>query len=1464
MVPSAWVFLADLPLLANGKANRKALPGPGPTPPEAPGSLAARGNPVEDLVAGIWADVLGLARVGVDDNFFELGGHSLLVTKVVSRLRAAFQLEIPLQSVFEAPTVAGISATIARLREGGPGVSAPPLRPVDRSRHLPLSCAQQRLWFFDQLEPGNISYNLPSAIRLAGTLNVAALEQGLREIVRRHEVLRTTFVTRGEEPVQVIASAPSLGLRVVDLGGLPEGEREARAQELAAQEALRPLDLASGPLLRATLLHLGAEEHVLLLTMHHIVSDGWSMGEIFFRELAALYEAFVNGRPSPLPELPIQYADYAVWQRQWLQGEVLGAKLAYWKERLTGAPALDLPTDRPRSELTHFRGERQLLQLPSELARKLESLSRKEGVTLFMTLLAGFQVLLSRYTGQEDVCVGTPIANRDQAELEGLIGFFVNTLVLRTDLTGNPSFRELLKRVRAVCLGAYAHQDLPFEKLVEELHPERDLSRSPLFQVLFALQDDPESVVKLPGLTLSPLQAERSITAKFDLTLGITQATDGLRAVLKYNADLFDSATITQMLGYFQTLLEGIVDHPERPLASLSLFTEAERRQVLVEWNGTAADFPRERCVHDLIAEQARHRPEATALAFPGGKLTYAELDRRANRLARDLEGLGVGPEGRVGLCLERGPELIIGVLAALKAGAAYIPLDPAFPPERLDFLLRDAEAQVLLTQRHLSARLPASHASVVCLDGDGPALAQEEADRPQRRIHPDNLAYIIYTSGSTGRPKGVLVGHRGLTNLVTAQVRAFDIRPGDRLLQFISPVFDAAQAEIFRTLAGGATLCLANAEALLPGTPLLAFLQEQRITCAALPPSALAALPPEAALPALRTVVVAGEACPAELAAHWSQGRRLVNAYGPTEATICATLAEAWDPSRPPPLGRPLANLQAYVLDRSLRPVPAGIPGELYLGGVGLARGYLHQPALTAEKFLANPFSAEPGARLYRTGDRVRWRADGDLEFLGRLDEQVKVRGYRIEPGEVEAVLRQHPSVGQAAVVARSDGSDASTLVGYVVPREPPGPSAQELRHFLQGKLPAYMVPSAFVTLGALPLLANGKLNRKALPAPGPGPSGRDGVSELPRDRLEFQLTQIWEDVLDTHPVGIRDNFFDLGGHSLLAVRLMARVERDFGKKLPLAILFQRGTVEDLAVALREQVEVPPESPLVEIQPCGSKSPFFCIHPAGGNVFCYAPLAHHLGRDQPFYGLKAPILDGERDSFARLEEMAGHYADLARTVQPEGPYFIGGWCTGGIVAFEMARQLRARGQEVALLAMLETDFPAPDRKVRQVDAAKLMHMFARKRGLSLSLDDLKGREPDQQLAYVLERARAAGLSHAEIEGFAEIPRVYGEFAPIAQANARLTRRYVPQAYPGRAAFFRSTDGPVKEDHPDPAAAWGRLIAGLEVYPVPGNHNTMLREPHVRTLAERLKICLDIRQENHMPAPSQGSPGRCG
>ncbi|MEV1178204.1 amino acid adenylation domain-containing protein, partial [Nonomuraea sp. NPDC049784] len=1147
MVPSIFMELSALPVTRHGKLDRTALPAP-----EAPiGEFVAPRTPSEEVLAGIWAQVLGVERVGVTENFFDLGGHSLLATQVISRLRAAFDVDVPLAAIFDHPTVGEMAAVVD---VSAPGVPVPPILPVSRDTPLPLSFAQQRLWFLDQMEPGSSEYNAPLALRLSGFLDVPALRAALDVIVERHEVLRTRFVAVDGVAHQVIDPPSGFGLQVVELGA-------EQAEELVAADAVTPFDLSTGPLLRGRLIRLAAEEHLLSLCMHHVVSDEWSAG-VLTRELTALYEAFSRGEPSPLAPLPVQYADFSVWQREWLQGEVLEEQLGYWRERLAGAPTLELPTDRPRPAVRSSDGGVVRFDVPEQVAAGLQRITRDSGSTMFMTLLAAFTVLLGKYADQDDIVIGTPIANRNRAETEDLIGYFVNTLVLRTDLSGDPTFTEVLGRVRSAALGAYAHQDVPFEQLVDTLAPERHRSRHPLFQVMFGVDWDTGTPLELGALSMEPASVSR-VVAQFDLTVTLGGNVDSLAGSIEYSTDLFDRATVERLVDRLVVLLGAVAADPALPLSELPVMDAAERDRTLAEWNATGAPVP-VGGLHELIAGQ----DDDLAVVFGDQSLTYGELAARSNRLAHYLRDSGVGAETVVALCLPRGLDMVVALLAVLRAGGAYLPLDPDYPAERLSYMLADSRASVLLGTADSLDVLAVRRARVMVLDDPLTVLGIEAAPShaPAVAVHPGQLAYVIYTSGSTGRPKGVQVTHGGAVNLVEGQRRVLSTTGRDVVLQFAPFSFDASVSEVFMALAVGATLVVATPEARSEPAALVALTTQARVSVATLPPSLLGVLEP-GALSAVTTLLTAGERLSPELAGVWGRGRRLFNAYGPTETSVCASMAlcDVADAGAPP-IGGPIANARVYVLDRHLRPVPVGVPGELFVGGSGLARGYGGRPELTAERFLADPFGGE-GSRLYRTGDRVRWRADGQLEFLGRVDEQVKVRGYRVEPGEVEAALVAHPEIAAAAVVAHEDGGDRR-LVGYLVAEDVADgiPSAGELRGFLLAGLPDYLVPSVFVELAALPLSPSGKIDRAALPAPDSSRPDLAADFVAPRTATEEVLAGIWAQVLGLERVGVGDSFFELGGHSLLATQAVSQVRAVFDVEVPLGALFAHPSVAELA----------------------------------------------------------------------------------------------------------------------------------------------------------------------------------------------------------------------------------------------------------------------------------------------------------
>ncbi|MET0396749.1 MAG: amino acid adenylation domain-containing protein, partial [Longimicrobiaceae bacterium] len=1173
VVPAAFVVLDRLPLSPSGKTDRAALPAP---EWGAEGEYAAPRTAAEEVLAGIWGEVLGAERVGVEDNFFERGGHSLLATQVVSRVRQALGVEVPLKAMFEAPTVAALAERVEALRSAGAS-PAPPVVPVPRDAPLPLSFAQQRLWVVDRIEPGSAAYNMPFALRLRGALDTAALRGSVDALAARHETLRTTFAARDGRPVQVVHPPARVPLPVVELRALPAGAREREAERLAAGEALRPFDLERGPLLRSTLLRLDHDDHVLCFTLHHVVTDGWSM-QLLVREVSALYGALARGEAPVLPELAVQYADYAVWQRAWLQGGVLEAQIDFWREKLRGAPPLlEIPTDRPRAAGQSPRAGTHAVLLPPAVAGGLREMSRREGTTLFMTVLAAWQALLARWSGQDDVVVGTPVAGRTRRETEGLIGFFVNMLALRADLSGDPAWSAMLGRVRAAALAAFDHQELPFERLVEELSVERSLAHAPVFQATFALHRAAagDGGLSLGGVALSPF-GEGERVARFDLDLALADDGDSLGGALIFRAALFEAATMERLAGHLEAMLEAMVAEPRRRLSEVSLLRGGERARVLEAWNDSGAAYAGDELVHERFARQAGLTPDAPAVRSGGRTLTYAELERDSARLALHLRALGAGPETRVGLCLERGPEMVAAVLGVLRAGAAYVPLDPSHPAERLALMLEDAAPAVVLTREALLERLPAHGADVVCVDRDAAEIAGHGEAAPASGAAPDNLAYVIFTSGSTGRPKGVAVTHRGLGNYLAWAAGAY-AGPGHGAPVHSSLSFDLTVTSLLVPLLQSGRVVLAGEGEGVEGLA-GALREEPGFTLVKLTPAHLALLAEQLteaeAAAAAHTLVVGGEALPAEVAAYWRRvapGTELVNEYGPTETVVGCVVHRVGDAGAggSVPIGRPIAGTQAYVLDGGMQPVPVGVPGELYLGGAGVARGYLGQPGLTAGRFVPDPFGREPGARLYRTGDRARWLPGGELDYLGRTDHQVKVRGYRIEPGEIESVLAALPGVREAVVVVREDtpGTAGRRLVAYVVAAEGAGDTPAGLRARLRSRLPEYMVPAAVVLLDALPLAPGGKVDRRALPAPSWTGGAHDGGAPL--TATERAVAAIWEEVLGVRRVGVADNFFDLGGHSLLLVQVHSRLQERLPDRVALIDLFEHHTLGDLAAHL-------------------------------------------------------------------------------------------------------------------------------------------------------------------------------------------------------------------------------------------------------------------------------------------------------
>ncbi|MCU1277796.1 MAG: tycC2 [bacterium] len=1286
----------------------------------------------------------------------------------------------------------------------------PPLEPVARDRDLPASFGQERLWFLDRLEPGSTAYNLAVACRLQGSLDVAALERSLTELVRRHEVLRTTLCMVDGRIVQRISPATAATLK-------PEDVRSTDLDPWAAEKAGERFDLERGPLLRVSLARLAPHDHCLLLVQHHVICDAWSF-EVFMRELGVLYDAHSAGRESPLGTPALQYADFACWQRQRLAGESRAALLEYWKGQLRGElPLLRLPVDRPRRPRSNRPGASHAMTLTGGLTRALKSLAAREGATLYMVLLAAFHALLHRYTGDEDVIVGSPVASRNRAELDGVLGLFTNTLALRVDLGGQPTFRQLLARVRETTTGAFAHQELPFEALVGELQLPRHRERSPLFDVMFAFQNIPRSQWRWSGLNVDGWNVD-SRAAKLDLALTMQETAEGLSALLEYDAELFDAPTTSRRLGHLATLLDGVARDPDQRITDLPLVSAAERQRLIAEGNDTASRFPRNLAVHRVFEAEVRRAPEAIAVVGEHETLSYDDLNRRANQLARHLVSLRLGAEALVGICVERSPSLIVAQLAILKAGCAYVPLDAATPMERTAEMLK--KVAVVVTDDPRRASL-AGLAATQVLVGD-PRLQRERHDDLDEPVAAERLAYVMFTSGSTGRPRGVCVTHRGIVRLVRGVTYA-SLTPDEVFLQLAPVSFDASTFEIWGALLNGGKLALAPSRPLAIGE-IGALIRRHGVTTLWLT-SGLFELFVDSALDQLapvRQLLTGGDVVSATHAERFlrrMKSCRLINGYGPTENTTftCTHAIERVEPGRSIPIGRPIANTKVYVLDARLEPVPLGVAGEAYAGGDGLARGYLDDDVATRERFIPNPFVS--GERLYKTGDRVRRRADGSLEFLGRTDDQIKLRGFRVELAEVERAVRQCPGISGAAVLTDERVPGDKRLAAYVVAHERDDELPARLRGFLRANLPDHMVPSAFVVVDSLPLTDNGKLDRRALPAPERNPT-RAAVP--PRDELERKLVALFAKALDVPAVGIHDSFFDAGGDSLSAMRLTVEIERETGKEFPLAMLFDKPTVAQLATDLRRRSAAGANhgSSLVPIKEGSSARPLFLMaggHGGRSELSIYAKLMGRLAADETVYGLTAPPEDRTVEEIA-----AGCIADLRR-LQPRGPYRIGGECVGGVVAYEIARQLSASGEAIALLLLIDSWSPT---------AVGVLHhnllgqpLALMKLGLSF-LAELPRRDPAAE-SWLAELWRRAIVS------------------PEARRYIRACMRYRPRGYPGRITLLASEAnlrrGIVR--------AWQRLAAGgVTIRRAPGNHETYARK-HADETAEQLRICLEERAD---------------
>ncbi|MEM7125427.1 MAG: amino acid adenylation domain-containing protein [Chloroflexota bacterium] len=1411
------------------------------------------------------------------------------------------------------------------------------LRPVDAP--LAATFAQERLWFLQRLYPNSAAYNMHGVVRIRGRLDANRLARCINILIERHEILRTTFIVEGGQLVQSIHDASPLTLGRTDLSNEPATERFAHAMTLCVEEAQQPFDLEEGPLIRASLLKLGDEDIICRLTLHHIISDEWSTG-ILWREIARLYQQLESGATDDeakqsLSALPIQYADYAHWQREQMAHTTAEKELSFWRIQLEGKlPQLQLPIDQtsrtnPQPSSHHQRGALITRRLPPALANQLQILSRTNETTLFVTLLSAFYVLLYRYTDQPDLLVGTPIANRNRPEIQSLLGFFINTLVLRGDLSENPSFLALLAQVRERTLNAIAHQELPFERIVQALQPDRDPNRNPLFQVMFVHQTDQTEQVSIPGLSLEPLRIDSQV-AKFDLTLFVNESGDNLSTAIEFSTERFDQPDIERMLGHFEMLLQGMATAPEESIGSFSLLTDREKKQILGEWSGITKQMSANQIIakhiphshslplpqtspqplveteddtvliHHLIEAQAQRNPDKLALICGGVTLDYQTLERQANALADQIQAEGIGPNHFVALCLERSVEMIIAILGTLKAGGAYVPLDPAYPQERLTYMLEECGATILLTQQHLLNVLPTYNGTILAFSAEIWQISNQESasQQPPATSHQppatnnQQLAYLIFTSGSSGKPKGTVVTHANLLHSTLARFEGYPA-PVERFLLLSSFAFDSSVVGIFWSLVSGGTLVLPRQGEEKEIQQLALLIEEQQISHLLCLPSLYRALidyTNPARLKSLDCAIVAGEACPPELVnRHFNQlpHTDLYNEYGPTEATVWSNLCtiQPTDATLPTiPIGRPIVNMQNYIVDAHQQPVPIGIPGELILSGLGITNGYLNRPDLTAEKF--GQFTATSPQVLhsplqYRTGDLVRWRNDGQIEFLGRLDHQVKLRGFRIELGEIESALYALSGIDDAAVLV----SDQQ-LIAFIISANASEFSMERAQVELGENLPEHMIPTHFVPLDKFPTTPNGKIDRNQLTKMEVTPRLATHGFVPPADELEIQLAAIWETVLKVRPIGRQSHYFLLGGHSLQAIHLFQQIRERFGKDMPLATLFQAPTLAEQAELLRNEGWTPDWSALVPIQPHGTQRPLFCAHAVGGNVLSLRLLAEHLGQDQPFYALQSQGLDGKETIPERVEEIAGYYISEMRTVQPRGPYQLAGQSSGGLVAFEMANQLVSQGEEVSLLVLLDTYLPA--------------HAFQNSEDIESTLKNGNGSEngngsdsgkgdvvtaPSQSIPLVkrlqfhLDKVGQHGMHHLiqsactravkvqvrtrhRIENRA-VQRLYqyyekrGEPLPLRWrpiyvriAIEKALQRYHPPYYDGDVTLFRATGSldAYLESVYGSHNGWEQFTSGLvQIIDIEGGHN-LEQEPAVSTLADKLRELLGASQ----------------
>jgi amino acid adenylation domain-containing protein len=1447
-VPRKIIFVDDIPKGPTGKPKRIGLAeqlglGDAGTSASGPAEFVTPRTPTEKLLAGIWGQVLRLERIGINDGFLALGGDSMLAALAIARIRDAIGARVSMLTFFEHPTIAMLGAAI----DGGETeqtVASEPIVAAPANGELPLSSAQRRVWFLAQLDETRCAYNRCDVYRLRGSLQVPALTASLGKIVERHSILRTTYHSGDDEPCQIVQPAAPFQLDELDLANLPLNEELSSAIATAGEEAQREFDLARSPMLRARLIRLGSDDHVLVVTMHHIASDGWS-SEVLLAELAAHYAAALREVSAELPPVPFQYTDFAVWQLRTMQGSAFDESLEWWRKRLSEAPALlELATDRPRPPVQNLQGSAENFVLPKQICHRIKDLARVEHATLFMTLLAAFYALLHRYSGADDIVVGTPIAGRIRTEAEGLIGLFVNILAIRTSLSGKPTFRELLQRTRMSAIEALSHQDVPFEKVVEVLHPQRNLSYAPIFQTTFQLRNYPLEGTKFAGINVEKVDFD-SASSQFDLSLEVTEKADGLFCKFIYSTGLFDRETIAAMARHFETLLCEIVADPDTRISELSMLGADERDRIIVDWNDTRRDYHSD-CLHRLFEQQTARTPHAVAVEFGASRLTYAELSRHSNRAADLLHGAGVRRGSIVGLCVDRSPEMYVGLLAIPKAGGAYVPLDPSYPPARLEFMLDDSGASVLATTRRHSTKFANRMLKVVELDSLSPSRAPADRGALSNSAI-DDAAYVIYTSGSTGMPKGVIGAHRGVVNRLQWMWETYPYADGERACQKTALSFVDSVAEIFGPLLAGVPTSIIDDEIVRDPRRLVESLARSAVTRIVMVPSLLEAILDlpidlEGPLHKLRFWTSSGETLRGDLAERFFERlphARLLNLYGSSEVAADALAYEL--PAGPyltnPPIGRPIANTRVYVLGPSREPVPIGAAGEICIGGAGLASGYHNRPELTAARFVEDPFARSTIGRIFRTGDLGRYRRDGLLEFLGRADNQIKVSGVRIEPEEVETVLRNHPQVRAAAVSAIGDPGAGRRLVAWVVARSDPPPSAAAVREFAKRYLPEQIVPSRIAWIDHIPQTPSGKIDRAGLSA------FRDALSvstdEIlePRDDIEAGLRTIWESVLGVRPIGVTQDFFDLGGHSLMAARLFAQIERKFARRLPLAVIFQAPTIEGVARIVRDANYKDHANLLVPIQPLGTQPTLYAI----GSFNVFRLLAKHMGTDQPVLGVAIPDNLMFRLPY-QIEELATAYVTSILSAPANGPICIAGFSADGVLAYEVARRLTEAGHGVDLLVLLDSPCPAEplDPLVTRFARNTNIHI----RNLVRSGLRRSGRILNEISRRVWLRIKVRALRVLSRLGIQSVRPTPQRPMDAILAMVIATRALVPKPYHGRVLLFRRTQD-LTGRYRLPDYGWSRIVpGGPEIVDIPGGHLSVVAEPGIALVAEKLRAVI--------------------